>query len=192
MANPFTDGHLYKKNKETMVLFWVNYLKGLLKTFNADTSPNEVASAFVLGATIGLIPKGNLATLLLLLITWIFRVNLGVALATIAVFAIIGHFTDPLAEKLGYGLLAETPSLQGLWTTLYNTPIIPYTGFNNTLVMGNLILALLLAVPLFLGMRAFIGVYRTRYRERVKNSRLMKALEATKFYEAYKRWIDRP
>jgi uncharacterized protein (TIGR03546 family) len=173
------------------MFFWVNYLKGLLKTFNEDTSPNEVAAAFVLGATIGLIPKGNLATLLLLLITWIFRVNLGMALATLFIFAIIGHFTDPLAEKLGYWILAEAPALQGFWTTLYNTPIVPYTGFNNTLVMGNLLFALLLAIPLFLAMRSFVVIYHVRYREHVKNSRFMKALEATKFYGIYKRWLDR-
>jgi uncharacterized protein (TIGR03546 family) len=174
------------------MFFWVKYVKGLLNTFNADTSPNEVAAAFVLGATIGLIPKGNLATVLLLLITWVFRVNLGMAFATIFLFAIIGHFTDPLAERIGYWILAQVPALQGFWTTLYNTPIVPYSGFNNTLVMGNLLFALLLALSLFFAMRSLVVIYHSRYRERVKNSRAMKALEATKFYEAYKRWLDQP
>ena len=174
------------------MLFWVKYLKGLLQSFHDDTSPNEIAGAFVLGAWIGLIPKTNLTTLIIWIITWVFRVNLGIALATIAVFSLLGHFTDPIVEKWGYFALTGIPALQGFWTALYNAPLLPYLSFNNTLVMGNLIFGLILAVPLFLGMRAFVGVYRTRYREKISKWKVMQALQTTKFYDAYERWIKRP
>ena len=174
------------------MLFWLKYVKGLLQTFHDDTSPNEIAGAFVLGAWIGLIPKTNLTTLLIFSITWVFRVNLGIALATIVVFSMIGHFTDPFIEKIGYVLLTGVPGLQGLWTALYNMPIVPYLSFNNTLVMGNLVFGLILAVPLFLLMRRFVGLYRTKYREHILKWKVIQALQATKFYDAYERWIQRP
>src|SRR5687767_1001250 len=120
-------------------MFWLNWVRGFLQALNADTSPNEVARAFVLGATIGLLPKSNLSAFVIFLITWVIRVNLGVVFFAIFLFAIVGHLTDPLAEKLGYGLLAGVPFLQGLWTTFYNLPVLPYFSFNNTLVMGNLV-----------------------------------------------------
>jgi uncharacterized protein (TIGR03546 family) len=118
-------------------------------------------------------------------------VNLGVALAAIVVFSMLGHFTDAFVEKLGYFILTGIPALQGVWTTLYNTPILPYLSFNNTLVMGNLIFGLIMAVPLFFAMRAFVGVYRTRYREKVSKWRVVQVLQATKLYDTYERWIKR-
>src|ERR1051326_2904511 len=100
------------------MLFWLKYLKGLLQTLNEDVSPNEIAAGVVLGAMIGLIPKANLLALALWIIIWIFRVNVGMAGAAIVIFAILGHFVDPLAEKLGFWLLTDIPSLKGLWTAL--------------------------------------------------------------------------
>jgi len=179
------------------MLFWLNWLKGLIHAFNADTSPNQTAGAFALGATIGLIPKSNLSALIMFLITWVFRVNLGVAMLSIGVFSLLGYATDPWTEQFGYWLLTGVPALQGLWTTLYNLPVVPYFSFNNTLVMGNLATGLLLAVPLFIGMRTAIVLYHQRYRQRLMESRLMNLIKASDTYQKweakykkYKQWAD--
>ncbi len=173
-------------------MFWINWIKGVVHAFNADTSPNQTAGAFVLGATIGLIPKSNLSTLILFLITWVFRVNVGVAMLAMGVFSLLGYALDPYTEKLGFWLLSDTPALHGLWTSLYNLPVVPYFAFNNTLVMGNLAAGLILALPLFFLMRQLIVVYRTRYRQQVMESRWMKLIKASDLYQKYdalyKKW----
>src|SRR5437762_2871578 len=81
-------------------------------------------------------------------------------------------------------LLAE--SLRGLWTSLYNTPIVPLTNFNNTVVLGSLVFAVVFAVPLFFLTRWAIVRYRATIGERVRQSRFYKALMASKAYNVYK------
>jgi uncharacterized protein (TIGR03546 family) len=179
------------------MLFWLNWIKGLLHAFNADTSPNQTAGAFVLGATIGLIPKSNLSALIMFLITYVIRVNLGVAMLAIGVFTLLGYATDPWTEKLGFWLLTGVPALQGLWTAFYNLPVVPYFSLNNTLMMGNLAAGLLLALPMFFLMRWLIVLYHQRYRQRLMESRFMQAIKASDTYQKweakyqkYKRWAD--
>lgn len=174
------------------MLFWLKYLKSLLQALNADISPNEIAAGVVLGAVIGLIPKANLLALGLWIIILLFRVHIGMAGASLLIFSLIGFLFDPVAEKLGFWLLAGVPSLASVWTALYNVPIVPFTSFNNTMVMGNFALGGLLALPLFFGMRAFVIAYRARYRDRVMRWKIMKLLKASQFYGAYGRWMNRP
>jgi uncharacterized protein (TIGR03546 family) len=176
-------------------MFWLNWSKGLLGALNADTTPEETASAFALGATLGLMPKGNLSTFIIFLITWVIRVNVGVAMLAMGLFTLIGYATDPLTEKIGFFLLSGIPALRGFWTALYNTPVLPYFAFNNTLVLGNLVAGLILAAPLYYLGRHWIFIYHTRYRERVLNSRFMKMLAANdtvqKYKATYDKWIKR-
>jgi uncharacterized protein (TIGR03546 family) len=173
------------------MLFWLKWVKGLVQAFQTDTSPNEVAGAFVLGATIGLIPKSNLTTLIMFLVTYVIRVNLGVAGLAIAVFSLLGIALDPFTEKIGFWVLSDASALRGLWTAFYNTPILPYFAFNNTLVMGNLAFGLLIAVPLFFGFRRFLLYYRANYKDRVANSKMMKFFQATDMYQKYKSKYDK-
>lgn len=172
-------------------MFWLKYIHGLLKTLNADTSPNEMAAGVAFGAMIGLLPKVNLLALALWLIVFFFRVNFGMATASIVIFAIGGSLTDPWTESLGYTLLTGMPTLRPLWVTLYNTPIVPFSAFNNTLVMGNFVVGTLLWVPIFLLARHGVVTYRLRWRERLMQTRLMQAFKASSVFDVWNRWWNR-
>ncbi len=69
---------------------------------------------------------------------------------------------------------------------MYNMPIVPLTNFNNTVVLGSLVFALLAAVPLFLLLRWAVARYRVTLGERVRQSRFYKAVTASKVYNVYK------
>jgi uncharacterized protein (TIGR03546 family) len=172
-------------------MFWLKYVQGLFKTLNENTSPNEIAAGVAIGAIIGLIPKGNLLALALWIVVLLFQVNISMATASIVIFAILGHLTDGLTERLGFLLLTGVPFLKGLWTALYNLPVVPFSSFNNTLVMGNFVFGLLLVTPVFFGMRRFVVTYRTRYRERVMRWKVMQAFQASGVYDFYQRWMRR-
>ncbi len=172
-------------------MFWLTYIKKLIKALNDNVSPNELAAGFVLGAIVGLIPKFNLLTILLYCVIVLLQVNISMALAATVIFAILGGLIDPISELLGFWLLSEVKPLQGLWTTLYNAPVIPFTAFNNTLVLCNFVMGLLLAVPLFLGFHRFVVVYRERYKEQLMQWPVMKAITASKLFDLYQRWINR-
>ena len=105
--------------------------------------------------------------------------------APAAFHADAGFLLDPLFDWIGHSLLLA-PSLRGLWTSLYNTPIIPLTNFNNTVVLGSLVFALLAAVPLFFILRWAVARYRVTVGERVRQSRFYRAVMASKVYNVYK------
>jgi uncharacterized protein (TIGR03546 family) len=73
-----------------------------------------------------------------------------------------------------------------MWTSLYNTPIVPLTNFNNTVVLGSLVFALLAFLPLFLAARYGVTRYRATVGERVRQSKWYRALTATKVYNVYR------
>ena len=63
-----------------------------------------------------------------------------------ALFVPLGFLLDPVFDRIGAGLLGA-PSLRPLWTSWYNTPLVPYTNFNNTVVLGSVVAWLVLAHP---------------------------------------------
>src|SRR5688572_30241055 len=102
-------------------MFWINYLQKLVRALNDNTSPNQLAAGFALGALIGLLPGFNLLVIGVWLVVLLLQVHIGMALASAVIFAIIAAITDPLFEKLGLYLLTDVSPLKGVWTTLYNT-----------------------------------------------------------------------
>jgi uncharacterized protein (TIGR03546 family) len=172
-------------------MFWLKYVQGLIKTLNENTSPREIAGGVVLGSLLGFLPKTNLLSLFIWIVILMVQVNIGMATAAIIFFAIVGHLTDPFVEKLGFWVLTGLPGLKGFWTALYNTPIIPFSNFNNTLVMGNLLFGLILAIPLYFATKRGVVIYRERYRDRILRWKLIQAVTATQWFQLYQRWSGR-
>ncbi|MDR0485251.1 MAG: TIGR03546 family protein [Elusimicrobiota bacterium] len=156
----------------------VKLLRNIVKILQEDISPNQISLGFALGLFLGLTPGILMKTFFFVLIM-ILRVNVGSAFLAGAIFAIIGFVLDPLADKLGFFVL-NISALKGLWTALYNMPIIPFTKFNNTLVMGNIVLSLILFAPAAFGMKKFIPYYRRRWRDKVANWKIIKILTGGK------------
>ena len=96
---------------------------------------------------------------------------------------------DPIAAAIGASAL-ENPSLQGLWTTLYNMPIVPYTRFNNTIVMGSFLFATVAAIPLYFLTRTLIIKYRLVVVSRIKQSYFARTVMATKAYRMYEKYRE--
>ena len=55
-----------------------------------------------------------------------------------------------IRSSTGRSSLLTAPSLRPLWTTCYNMPLVPYTNFNNTVVLESLVGWLVLVVPIYL------------------------------------------
>src|SRR6266705_1447184 len=121
---------------------------GLLKHLHSDDTPGQVGAGLALGAILGLTPLLNLHNVVVLILIIMLRVSFSGALLGWMLFTPLGFAFDPLFDALGHRLLLETPALTGVWTTLYNTPVVPLTNFNNTVVLGSLAVALALFLPL--------------------------------------------
>jgi len=65
-------------------------------------------------------------------------------------------------------------------------PIVPLTNFNNTVVLGSLVFAVLFATPLFFAARYGVVRYRATIAERVAQSRWYRAVRTSKLYNVYR------
>jgi len=76
--------------------------------------------------------------------------------------------------------LLSSPSLIGGWTFLYNLPIVPYTQFNNTVMLGSLVMGLLLLIPNYLLMKWLVIQYRERWMTRLQKMKIVQFIKASK------------
>lgn len=102
--------------------------------------PWQRGLAISLGLTLGLLPKFNLIFAALLLITFISPVSLILCLTVACVVSLISPQLSGIEQILGNWILGHS-KLQGIWESIYNSSIFRAMGFQNSQVMGSLILA---------------------------------------------------
>jgi len=144
----------------------INAAARVVAALNSNRRPGEIGAAAGCAVLLVLIPAGNLVWIALLVALFFVKVNLSVALLTLAVLSPFAGLSDPLLDTIGYRILTAA-NLQGVFTTWYNLPIAPFTGFNNTLVAGGLALGAVLWFPVFLATRAFVQLYRNTLRAKI-------------------------
>ncbi len=81
-------------------------------------------------------------------------------------------------------------ALSGIFTTLYNMPLIPFTRFNNTIVMGGGIFGIVLAPIMYYVFKFLVSKYRKAILERFQQTKFWKAVKATSFYKWYMKYDE--
>ena len=99
-------------------------------------------------------------------------------------FKFAAYLLDPVFDSVGATVLSMQ-GLKPLFTTLYNMPIVPFTRFNNTIVMGSGVLSIILSPFVYIGAHIFVQKYRKVVAERFKETKFWKAIKATSFYKWY-------
>ncbi|HEX2217176.1 MAG TPA: TIGR03546 family protein [Gemmatimonadales bacterium] len=160
-------------------------IQSIIKTLHSEGTPGQVAAGMALGAALGLTPLMNVHNLVVFSLIVLLNVSFGGGMLGWALFVPVGFILDPVFHALGLGLL-EAPSLRGLWTAMYNTPLVPYTNFNNSVVLGSVVGWLALGLPIFFAARWGVTRYRATIGERVQRSKLYKAITASKAYNVYR------
>lgn len=163
-------------------------LQSLIKELHSDGTPMQIALGAALGAALGLTPIANVHNAVVLALLLILNVSFGAGMLAWGLFVPLGFILDPLFDRIGHKLLMETPALTPMWTSWFNAPLVPYTNFNNTVVLGSVVGWLVLFVPIALLVRFLVVRYRATYGERVRRSRFYKAVTASQAYNVY-RWF---
>jgi uncharacterized protein (TIGR03546 family) len=166
----------------------IQQIIGLIRIIHSETDPRQISLGFALGMIPGLTPLTSLHNLLVLLAILFFRVNIGAAMLSWGVFKILAYALDPLFHQIGLFLLTGVAFLQGLWTTLYNAPLVPYTRFNNSIVMGGLVFSLFAFYPVYWGGRFMVVKYRETLMERFNRLRIVQVFRASDLYKWYSRY----
>lgn len=154
----------------------ISLIAKLVAALNANSRPAEVAAAASFGLLLALIPGGNLLWFAILILVFLLKVHLASALLVMALGKLIVPVIDPLVGRLGL-LILNQEALSPLYTQMINTPLLPYTSFNNSLVMGGLAAGILLWIPVFLLFIPLVNLYRNTLRPRLAESRVVKTFQ---------------
>ena len=133
----------------------VTWIARLIASLNANRRPGEIAAGIAMGVWLALLPAGNLLWGSLFVITVFLKLNLGIELLILAVLSPLAVFADGQLHLVGSAILTAN-ALEGLFTTLYNIPV--------------------LWIPVFLIGRVLVRVYRRSIHPRLAESRIVKAV----------------
>lgn len=168
------------------MLTLVKMVQYLIKALNSEGTPGQIAAGIAVGAALGLTPLVNLHNVLILAAVMLLNMSVPGALLGWLLFVPFGFALDPVFDSIGTMLLLDTPALTGLFATMYNTPLLALFNFNNTIVVGSLAGWMVLAFPIFFLARWGVARYRATIYLRIKDTRFMKAVQASKVYNVYR------
>ncbi len=155
-------------------MFFLKMLKQIVEIFQKDISPDQIAWGAALGCILGLVPN-MLLKIILFVAIMIFKVNVSAALISCSLYAILSFVLDPLFDVIGFYVL-NISVLNSFYTWLYNLPIVPFTNFNNSVVMGSFLFGLIMFVPNGIFAKKFLVYYRTNLRDKVSKWKVIKIL----------------
>ena len=165
-------------------MLFVKFLQSLFNALNSEGTPGHVAAGIALGMVFGLTPLVSLHNLVFLAVAMLVTVSFpGVMLGWVLAMP-LGFLLDPVFGAVGYALLTAD-ALAPLWTWTVNTPVVALFRFNNTIVLGSLVVWALALVPLFFLFRWLVGRYRTTVYARLEQVRFFRAVKASKLWNVY-------
>lgn len=155
-----------------------------IRALNGNTKKSQIAAGFSWGLLLALLPAGNFFWLLFLVVSFFFNHNHGAKILSMAVFKLILPLAAGSIDFVGWEIL-NFEALYPIFTTFYNMPFVPFTGFNNTLVAGGLAAGIILWVPVFFLMSAFISFYRKILAPKIAGSKAFKAFSQSPLVSAF-------
>ena len=171
-------------------MFWITIICDFIEILREGQTPAQVAGGFALGSILGLSPMLTLQGAVVWLSILVLNVNLSAALLALTVFSLFAFLLDPLFHWVGYQTLVNIDALQSLWTTLYNAPVAPLTRFNNTVVMGSFVSALVLFVPVYVGMKRFVLAYRASVGKKIERWKIYQVIKKSAVVQWYEKLRD--
>jgi len=152
-----------------------NGIAKLLIALNGNVSKTQIAAGFAWGMLLGIIPVGNVFWIVLFFISFFFTHHHGAKILSLAILKLITPLLVYQIDNLGWYIL-NLDSLRPFFTSLYNMPFVPFTKFNNTLVMGGLAAGLALWIPVFILFIILIPIIRKYVSPIIRKSKLIQKI----------------
>lgn len=147
------------------------YIKSFFTALNANANPGDIGYAVAAGFALALLPRNNLMWPLLFILFLFIRMNKGAFFLSLILLSFVTPLTDPLLDTVGALVLGASP-LKGIFTVLYETPFVGLTLFNNTIVCGALVTALILFFPIDLLFVLLVKIYRNKLQHVIVSSKI--------------------
>lgn len=156
-------------------------LRATLGVLLANDSSRQIAAGVAIGFVLGFVPKMTLLALVLGVLLCALRVNKAAGLLTAAAVGSLAPLADAFTHKLGLKVLT-LPSLQPTYAWLYDAPLGPWWGLQNTVVCGSLLVGLYVSYPVYLITRGLVDRLRppvVRWALKYKFGRLLLGAQLT-------------
>jgi len=144
-----------------MLNLFLRPLRILAQALIGNDTPRQSAWGFSLGMMVGLLPKGNLLAAALAMVLCGTKVNRAAGLLGIGLFSYAGSALDDFAHRLGSLVIIWKP-VQPSLAWVYQQPLGPFVGLNNTVVLGQLLIGLYLFYPTYRASQALAVHVRPR------------------------------
>lgn len=169
--------------------FWIlKQLRSFILAIASKASPEQLASGVVLGLFLAF----PLTNILYMIVMWtlilFLNVNIAMVLLSAVLFSLFSFVFDPASHALGIFFLEILP-LDNFWVILSNLPVVPFLQFNNTVMLGGIVLALLLSFPVYKGAILLVIWFRRVVVAKIANLPVVKALKATKWVQRGMTWL---
>jgi len=158
-------------------------LSGLGKfiiALNGNASKSQISAGAAWGVLLGLVPLSNPFGIVLFILSFFFTHNHASKILTMAIVKLLSMLILPALDNFGWWIL-NLDSLQNLFTAMYNMPFVPFTKFNNTLVMGGFVAGIVLFIPVFVLFMILIPLYRNNLSPKIKQSKIVKKIVSLPF-----------
>ena len=160
-------------------------IKPLLKLVNAlndNTSPGEIAHGVAIGLILGFMPKGNLLWIAIFIIMMFIRIQKGAYFLFMILGMIISPALDVTFHQIGLRILTE-PKMIDFYAKILEVPLVAFTKFNNTVVMGSLVFGLACYVPVYFLSRLFIKLWRIKLGPAFRKTKVFAVLSKVPFLQ---------
>jgi uncharacterized protein (TIGR03546 family) len=152
----------------------------LIVALNGNIKKSQIAAGLAWGVLLGCIPGGSIFGIVLFLVSFFFSHHHWSKIFLMVILKLLSPFFIYWVDFIGWEILHFDAFLP-FFTSMYNMPFVPFTKFNNTLVMGGLALGVVLWLPSFLIFLALIPLYRNYIAVKIRNSKIVKALAKSPF-----------
>jgi uncharacterized protein (TIGR03546 family) len=159
-------------------------LAKLLKLLNSDQNPGHLALAVCFGLAVGLMPGFSMFLFILVILVCLFKANLTLFFLVWGLFEGVAYLLDPVLHELGYSILTND-SLHATWAEMIQSSFWKLTTFNNSLVMGALVVILLLWLPVYLITFVLVKSYRKSLQVVLDKFKITQIIKGSKLFKVY-------
>jgi uncharacterized protein (TIGR03546 family) len=136
------------------------YLKKTLAILKSSLTPTQIALSISLGMLAGLPPMG-LHIIIPCTLALLLRCSFRGFLFSLGLFKLISLPLAPASYQLGQFLLDERRAIDPFWRWFVHQPVLAPMGYSRFLLLGSLVVAFLLAIPVFVLVRMLVIRYRS-------------------------------
>ena len=155
---------------------FTKWIISTIAALSSNKKTGELAAGVAFGLLLAFIPANNLLWPIILILTMLIKVHQGMEFIWLAIFKLLVPLIDWPLHNLGYAVL-NISFLEKFFTWVNNIPLLPFTRFNNTLVMGGIVAGILFWAPAFFLFKFLITKYREKFQEKIEKSKFLSQIK---------------